>query len=297
MNSSLYMPFTVHSSQIMKIIQTILTLKQELAKQRNAQKTIGLVPTMGALHAGHIELVNRCVAENDVCVVSIFVNPTQFNDKNDLLKYPRTLDVDCQLLEKAGCSVVFVPEVTEIYPEPDTRIFNFGSLEQVMEGAFRPGHFNGVAQIVSKLFDIVEPDRAYFGEKDFQQLAIIREMVKQLNFGVQIVGCPIVRESNGLAMSSRNTRLNPSEYKFATKIFEILFKSRSFAGRISIPDLKKQIVEAIDTVPLLKIEYFEIVDGNTLQPVTDWNNSDYIVGCIAVFCGDVRLIDNIKYKG
>ncbi|MCL2651025.1 MAG: pantoate--beta-alanine ligase [Candidatus Azobacteroides sp.] len=281
----------------MKIIQTIFSLKQALATQRNAKKTVGLVPTMGALHAGHIELVTRCVAENDICVVSIFVNPTQFNDKNDLLKYPRTLDTDCQMLEKAGCSIVFIPEIKEMYPEPDTRIFNFGLLEQVMEGSFRPGHFNGVAQIVSKLFDIIEPGKAYFGEKDFQQLAIIREMVKQLNLNTEIVACPIVREQNGLAMSSRNALLNPSEYKSATKISEILFKSRSFAGKISIPDLKKQVVEAINAVPLLRIEYFEIVDGKTLQPVPDWNSSDDIVGCIAVFCGNVRLIDNIKYKG
>ncbi len=166
-----------------------------------------------------------------------------------------------------------------------------------MEGAFRPGHFNGVAQIVSKLFDIVKPDKAYFGEKDFQQLAIIWEMVKQLNLSVQIIACPIVREPNGLAMSSRNTRLNPSEYKSAIKISEVLFKSRSFAGRISIPDLKKQIIEIIDSIPLLRIEYFEIVDGNTLQAVTNWADSNYIVGCIAVFCGEIRLIDNVKYKG
>ncbi len=179
------------------IYSTISSLKQRLDNERKAKKTIGLVPTMGALHAGHIALVSRCVAENDICVVSIFVNPTQFNDKNDLLRYPRTLEVDCELLKAAGCSVVFAPSETEMYPEPDTRIFNFGSLEQVMEGAFRPGHFNGVAQIVSKLFDIVQPDKAYFGEKDFQQLAIIREMTKQLDLNTIIVPYPIVREADG----------------------------------------------------------------------------------------------------
>jgi len=281
----------------MKVIHTISSLKQQLDDERNAEKSIGLVPTMGALHAGHIALVNRCVAENDVCVVSIFVNPTQFNDKNDLLKYPRTFEADCQLLKAAGCSIVFAPEITEIYPEPDTRIFNFGHLEQVMEGAFRPGHFNGVAQIVSKLFDVVQPDKAYFGEKDFQQLAIIREMTKQLQLNTIIVPCPIVREKDGLAMSSRNARLNAFERESASKISETLFKSRSFAGKISVMELKQRVIEAINKVPVLRTEYFEIVDGNTLQPVSTWKDSDYIVGCIAVFCGEVRLIDNIKYKG
>jgi len=279
----------------MKVINTISSLKQELANERSAEKTIGLVPTMGALHAGHIALVDRCVAENDICVVSIFVNPTQFNDKNDLLKYPKTLEADCELLKSAGCSIVFAPEVSEMYPEPDTRTFSFGSLEQAMEGVFRPGHFNGVAQIVSKLFDIVQSDKAYFGEKDFQQLAIIREMIKQLQLSTIIVPCPIVREKDGLAMSSRNTRLNVSERESAVKISEVLFKSRSFAGKISIAELKQQVVETIDKVPALRTEYFEIVDGNTLQPVSNWEDSNYIVGCIAVFCGEVRLIDNIKY--
>ena len=281
----------------MKIIHTIPALKRQLEDERQSKKTIGLVPTMGALHAGHISLVNRCVAENDVCVVSIFVNPTQFNDKNDLLKYPKTLEADCELLKAAGCSIIFAPKVAEMYPEPDTRVFNFGALEQVMEGAFRPGHFNGVAQIVSKLFDIIQPDRAYFGEKDFQQLAIIREMLKQLQLKTKIVACPIVREKDGLAMSSRNTRLSSSEWEFATKISEILFKSRSFAGKIPVDELKKQVIESINQIPILRIEYFDIVDGNTLQSISEWTESDYVVGCIAVFCGEIRLIDNIKYKG
>ena len=280
----------------MKVIHTISSLRRRLDDERNAKKSIGLVPTMGALHAGHIALVNRCVAENDICVVSIFVNPTQFNDKNDLLKYPRTLKTDCELLKSTGCSIVFAPEVNEIYPEPDTRVFYFGNLEQVMEGTFRPGHFNGVAQIVSKLFDIVQPDKAYFGEKDFQQLAIIREMTKRLQLNTIIVPCPIVREKDGLAMSSRNTRLNVIERESAAKISETLIKSRSFAGRIPISELKRQIMQTIDEIPVLRTEYFEIVDGNTLQPVSDWEDSDYIVGCIAVFCGEIRLIDNINYK-
>ena len=281
----------------MKIIHTIPALTRQLEDERKSKKTIGLVPTMGALHAGHISLVNRCVAENNVCAVSIFVNPTQFNDKNDLLKYPKTLEADCELLKAAGCSIVFVPGLTEMYPKPDTRVFNFGALEQVMEGAFRPGHFNGVAQIVSKLFNIIQPDNAYFGEKDFQQLAIIREMLKQLQLKTKIVACPIVREKDGLAMSSRNIRLSLSEREFATKISETLFKSRSFAGKIPVDELKKQLTESINQVPMLRIEYFDIVDGNTLQSISEWTESDYVVGCIAVFCGKIRLIDNIKYKG
>ena len=281
----------------MEIIYAIPLLKQYLEKERESKKTVGFVPTMGALHEGHISLVNRCLAENDICVVSIFVNPTQFNDKNDLLKYPRMLEMDCELLDMTGCSVVFAPEPDEMYPEPDTRFFNFGTLEQVMEGIFRPCHFNGVAQIVSKLFDIVQPDNAYFGEKDFQQLAIIREMVKQLQLKVKIVSCPIVREKDGLAMSSRNARLTVPERESAAKISEVLFKSRSFAGKIPIREIKEQIIGSINKTPSLQVEYFDIVDGNTLQSISNWEDANYVVGCIAVFCGEVRLIDNIKYKG
>lgn len=203
----------------MKIIQTIKELQTEIAAQKGAGKRIGLVPTMGALHAGHASLVERSVADNDVTVVSIFVNPTQFNDKNDLAKYPRTLEADCQLLQSVNASIVFAPSVNEVYPEPDTRSFSYAPLDTVMEGAFRPGHFNGVCQIVSKLFDMVQPHRAYFGEKDFQQLAIIREMVRQMNYPLEIVGCPIVREADGLAMSSRNTRLSAEETCDSTEYF------------------------------------------------------------------------------
>ena len=188
----------------MKLVHTINELRAELEVQRKAGKKIGFVPTMGALHEGHASLVRRAVAENDIVVVSDFVNPTQFNDKNDLLKYPRTLEADCELLEKEGTAYVFAPSVEEIYPEPDTRQFSYAPLDTVMEGKFRPGHFNGVCQVVSKLFMIVEPDKAYFGEKDFQQLAIIREMVKQMQFPLEIMGCPIIREDDGLALSSRN---------------------------------------------------------------------------------------------
>lgn len=281
----------------MKLIQTISELRAELEAFRKEGKTIGLVPTMGALHAGHASLVKRAVAENDVVVVSDFVNPTQFNDQNDLLKYPRTLEADCALLESCGATLAFAPSVEEIYPEPDTRQFSYPPLDTVMEGKYRPGHFNGVCQIVSKLFLMVEPDRAYFGEKDFQQLAIIREMVRKYPFNIQIVGCPIVREEDGLALSSRNARLTPEQRQEALQISRALFASVDF-GRSRILRETKEYVEAcIRRAPGLELEYFEIVDGNTLQPVKAWDESNYIVGCMAAYCGDVRLIDNIKYKG
>ncbi len=280
----------------MKLVHTIKELQSELNALRSIGKTIGLVPTMGALHAGHASLVKRAVAENDDVVVSDFVNPTQFNDRNDLIKYPRTLDADCELLEKVGASFVFAPSVEEIYPEPDTRQFSYAPLDTVMEGKFRPGHFNGVCQIVSKLFMIVEPDRAYFGEKDFQQLAIIREMVKQMEFKLQIVGCPIVREEDGMALSSRNARLLPEEREYALNISQTLFKSRTFAASHTVAETQKFVEDAIAASKGLRLEYFEIVDGNNLQKIASWEDTEYAVGCITVFCGEVRLIDNIKYK-
>ena len=280
----------------MKVIRTIGELKNELNSCRENGKSIGLVPTMGALHAGHASLVERSVKENDVTVVSIFVNPTQFNDKNDLMNYPRDLDADCRLLDKVGAAIAFAPEVEEMYPEPDTRSFSFAPLDEVMEGPFRPGHFNGVAQIVSKLFYAVEPDRAYFGEKDFQQLAIIREMVRQLGLKLAIVGCPIVREEDGLAMSSRNTLLTAEERTRALKISRTLFASLDYAKEHTLQQTKAFVEEAISATEGFCLEYYQIVDGRTLQPVEQWGDSDYIVGCIALFCGKIRLIDNIKYK-
>ena len=280
----------------MKLIQTIKELRTELDGLRKAGKTVGLVPTMGALHAGHASLVKRAVAENDVVVVSDFVNPTQFNDKNDLLKYPRTLEADCKLLEACGASYVFAPSVEEIYPEPDTRQFSYAPLDTVMEGKYRPGHFNGVCQIVSKLFLIVEPTRAYFGEKDFQQLAIIREMVRNSPFDLQIVGCPIVREADGLALSSRNARLSDVQREQALQISKTLFASVEYGKDHTLAETLRFVEDGIEKAEGLELEYFEIVDGNTLQPVSAWEDSAYIVGCITVFCGEVRLIDNIKYK-
>ena len=280
----------------MKVIHTIKDLQAELSVLKAQGKKVGLVPTMGALHAGHASLVKRSVNENEVTVVSVFVNPTQFNDKNDLVKYPRTLDADCKLLEACGATYAFAPSVEEMYPEPDTRQLSYAPLDTVMEGAFRPGHFNGVCQIVSKLFEAVKPHRAYFGEKDFQQLAIIREMVRQMQFDLEIVGCPIVREEDGLALSSRNARLSAEERENALKISQTLFKSRTFAATHTVSETLKFVEDAIAAVPGLRLEYFEIVDGNTLQKVDNWNQTSYVVGCITVFCGDVRLIDNIKYK-
>lgn len=280
----------------MKVVATKAELKELLDGFRNEGKSIALVPTMGALHQGHASLVRRAVAENDITVVSVFVNPTQFNDKNDLKNYPRTLEADCALLEQVGADVVFAPAVEEMYPEEDTRTFSFAPLDAVMEGACRPGHFNGVAQIVSKLFYAVEPDRAYFGEKDFQQLAIIREMVRQMEFAIEIVGCPIVRENDGLAMSSRNTLLTADERERALTISRTLFASLDYAKDNSLADTKSFVEGAINDTPGLELEYYQIVDGNTLQEISQWDDSDYAVGCIALFCGKIRLIDNIVYK-
>ena len=279
----------------MKIVSSIKDLKNFLALEREKGKKVGLVPTMGALHAGHISLVKRCVAENDICVVSDFVNPTQFNDKHDLETYPRTLDADCALLEPVGCDYVFAPSVAEMYPEPDTRVFNLGPVAEVMEGPRRPGHFNGVAQVVSKLFYIVEPDNAYFGEKDFQQIAVIREMVRQLNLPVHIVDYPIQREADGLALSSRNTRLTPEQRQKAPVIARTLKESTTFVPAKSVQEVIDYVVNTINQVPEMEVEYFEIVDGNTMQPIQNWSDTTYPVGCITVYCGEVRLIDNIKY--
>lgn len=279
----------------MKIVSSIKDLKNFLALEREKGKKIGLVPTMGALHAGHISLVKRCVAENDICVVSDFVNPTQFNDKHDLETYPRTLEADCALLEPVGCDYVFAPSVAEMYPEPDTRVFDLGPVAAVMEGPRRPGHFNGVAQVVSKLFYIVEPDNAYFGEKDFQQIAVIREMVRQLNLPVHIVDCPIQREADGLALSSRNTRLTPEQRQKAPVIARTLKESTTFVPAKSVQEVIDFVVNTINQVPEIKVEYFEIVDGHTMQSIKNWSDTTYPVGCITVYCGEVRLIDNIKY--
>lgn len=281
----------------MEIVAKTSDLQVLVQNKKQAKLTIGFVPTMGALHAGHISLVKETKKNCDVCVVSIFVNPTQFNNTEDLEKYPRTIDRDAALLAEVGADIVFTPTVEEIYPEPDTRQFDFGMLDKVMEGEHRPGHFNGVAQVVSRLFDIVKPDQAYFGEKDFQQLAIIRAMVKQLSLDVEIVPMPILREDSGLALSSRNERLSESERNTATNIYRVLkSSSEELYSKASVLDAVSAVTEKINSFKGLRVEYFDIVDGDTLQSIKDWDESEYIVGCIAVFCGQVRLIDNIVYK-
>lgn len=279
----------------MKVFRTVKELQTAVTEYRLAGKSIGLVPTMGALHAGHLSLVERARKENDIVVVSVFVNPTQFNNKEDLKTYPRTEEQDCCLLESAGCDGVFVPSVEEVYPEEDTRVFDLGPVAEVMEGKFRPGHFNGVAQVVSKLFSFVNPTRAYFGEKDFQQIAVIRAMVKQLGLSVKINDCPILREADGLAMSSRNTRLTPELRQKAPLIARTLKESTNFAPAKGVQEVIDYVVNTINQEPDMEVEYFEIVDGNTLESIKDWKDTDYPVGCITVYCGEVRLIDNIKY--
>lgn len=280
----------------MEIIHTLSRLEEALQGFRRDGKTIGFVATMGALHEGHAALVKKCTANNDVCVVSIFVNPTQFNNKEDLQHYPRTPEEDSRLLESIGTDILFAPSENEMYPVPDNRVFDFGLLDKVMEGRFRPGHFNGVAQIVSKLLTIIRPDNAYFGEKDFQQLAIVREMVKQLQLPVTIVAVPIVREPDGLAMSSRNARLTEQEKKNAAQIYRVLRESSQMTGTLTPARLTDWVIAQINSVPGLSVEYFEIVDGDSLQMISSWNDTGHIVGCIAVYCGAVRLIDNIRYK-
>ena len=281
----------------MIVVSTVSELQTILNTFRKDKK-IGFVPTMGALHEGHLSLVKRSVSENDVTVVSIFVNPTQFNDKNDLQNYPRTLNQDCALLEPLGVNLVFAPTENEVYPEPDTRVFSYPPIDYVMEGTKRPGHFNGVCQIVSKLFKWVSPDNAYFGEKDFQQIAVIRAMIKDQGFRLNLCSCPIVREASGLAMSSRNTLLSETEFNLAANINKVLNESTKAFDTQTVVEVKCSVINKLNEIPELDVEYYEIVDGYTLQPVSDWNESEYIVGCITVFCGQrpVRLIDNITYK-
>jgi len=279
----------------MKLFRTINELQHLLTANKSAGLTIGFVPTMGALHPGHLSLVNRAGRENDRVVVSIFVNPTQFNDPSDLRNYPRTLDADTALLSTCRCDYVFAPSVEEIYPVPDTRKFDFGSLELVMEGHFRPGHFKGVAQVVSKLFDLVKPDKAYFGLKDFQQYAIIKKMCAMMKLPIGIVACDIVREADGLAMSSRNALLTPEHRAIAPQIFSTLQKALKEAGQFTPEEVRKHVTDRINSFELLKVEYFEIVDELTLEAITSWDQEGTKVGCIAVFAGNVRLIDNICF--
>ena len=280
----------------MQIIYTLSQLTSTLDKVRESGKTIGFVPTMGALHQGHLSLVSSSKNENDLTVVSIFVNPTQFNDKEDLKNYPRTLDSDVETLKPSDIDILFAPSENEMYPEPDLRVFDFGNLDKVMEGKHRPGHFNGVAQIVSKLLMAVEPTKAYFGDKDFQQLTIIKQLVKNLSLGVKIIASPIVREPDGLAMSSRNMRLTPSQRKNSVAISQTLFESKKLMHTLPVDKLIAWVIETINKNSELSVEYFEIVDDVFLMPVQSWNEQNNKVGCIAVKVGTIRLIDNIRYN-
>ncbi len=283
----------------MEVFNSIVALQNKLFEVRKEGKTVGLVPTMGALHEGHASLVSKSVGDNDVTVVSVFVNPTQFNDKNDLNNYPRDLDADCRLLEKCGADYVLAPSVEEMYPTPDRRQFDFPPVTSVMEGAHRPGHFNGVCQVVSRLFYIVRPQKAYFGEKDWQQIAVVKALVRYLGLGVEIVECPIVRDTDGLARSSRNALLSKDERSIAPNIYKALKASVEYAKNHTVGETHDKVVSDINAVDGLEVEYYSIVDGNTLQDISDWNDTDYVVGCITVYCGKtpIRLIDHIKYKG
>ena len=282
----------------MKIFDNIVDLQNELFYLRKANKKIGLVPTMGALHQGHASLVKQCVADNDITIVSVFLNPTQFNDPKDLERYPRTFEEDCKILNEVGADIVFAPTPKEMYPTPDNRHFEFPPTSTVMEGAKRPGHFNGVCQVVSRLFYITKPHNAYFGEKDWQQICVIKQLVKFLNLDINIIECPIIREESGLAMSSRNALLTSEERAIAANIYRILKESVTKKDSLSVGELQQEVINSINAIDQLEVEYFEIVDGNTLETVHSWNDSPYIVGCITVYCGatPIRLIDHIKYK-
>lgn len=282
----------------MKVVRSVAELKKLVADYKKDGASIGLVPTMGALHQGHISLVDWAVKENDATIVSIFVNPTQFNNPADLATYPRTEEDDIAKLEAANVDIAFVPTIQEVYPEKDERIFDLGEVAEVMEGPMRPGHFNGVAQIVSRLFEWTEPDNAYFGEKDYQQIAVIRRLVELMQVPINIVDCPINREPDGLARSSRNVRLTPRQREIAPTIYSVLKESKEWkTSGMSPTEIMDKVTGKLNAVPELKVEYYQIVDSKTLQPVIKWpGEGNYAVGCITVYCGDVRLIDNIKYN-
>lgn len=284
----------------MQIIRTTSEITEYCAHERNNGHSIGFVPTMGALHEGHLSLVNRSVKENDVTVVSLFVNPTQFNNPTDLATYPRKEEDDFKLLAKAGMSAVFAPSVEEMYPggleKRKRKEYNLGVASVVMEGKYRPGHFQGVAEVVHRLFELTMPTRAYFGEKDFQQIAVIRNMVESEGLRVEIVACEIRRAPDGLALSSRNALLSPAQRAVAPEIHRALVDSVEYSKEHSVRATHDFVVERIDSFPGMRVEYFEIVDNRTLLPIEEWEESPGVTGCITVYCGEVRLIDNIQYK-
>ena len=288
----------------MKIFEKIHDLNICLGSINKENSIIGFIPTMGALHKGHLSLIEKAKSENDIVVCSIFVNPSQFNNKKDLENYPRSITNDIKLLNEANCDILFMPSISEIYPEsksqgtnnkPELNIFDFGMLDKVMEGKYRPGHFKGVADVVSKLFNIVKPRNAYFGQKDFQQLVIVKRLAEQLNFPVNIIGCPTVREADGLAMSSRNINLSPEERKDAVLISKTLFKVKGLSKQCSIDEVKRWAEKEMSTNKLMRLEYFEIVDPETLLPIGDWKGTGQNQALMAVFLGKVRLIDNIIF--
>ena len=282
----------------MEIYKTRSQIHQRVKELKAQGKKIGFVPTMGALHQGHLSLIRCSKRDNDITVVSIFVNPTQFNDPKDLEKYPRMLDKDIEKLKSEKVNILFAPDEKEMYPVPDTRVFDFGHLDKVLEGKYRPGHFNSVAQIVSKLFETIPAHKAYFGKKDYQQYLIIKELVKKYikDNEIEIIPCPLIREKDGLAMSSRNLLLTQEQRKSAVLISKTLFKARELKENKTIQEIKEFVVKIINQDPNLQVEYFEICDVNNLLPVANWDSSDNIIGLIAVYCGEIRLIDNIEFK-
>ncbi len=280
----------------MEIIQFAELLTKKISSYKGAGKTIGFVPTMGALHRGHLSLLHACKEQNDISVVSIFVNPTQFNDQDDLKNYPRNLTNDLILLRKEKCNLVFCPDEKEMYPVPDTRKFDFGGLDRIMEGLHRPGHFNGVAQIVTRLLDIIIPHRIYLGMKDFQQIAIIRKVIHDFGYPAEVVTCPTVREDDGLALSSRNMLLSKEQRQIAEVIPRTLFEAKELMATGKVSELKKTVIDKINNNPELNVEYFEIVDKKNLQPVKDFSQKGDKIGCIAVKIGNIRLIDNVCFS-
>lgn len=281
----------------MKVFNNITDLHTYISSEKSAGKTVGFVPTMGALHAGHISLVRQALEACDTCIVSIFVNPTQFNDPKDLETYPRTLEADSKLLAEVGTTAIFAPSVEVMYPQDELIRSDYavGRVAEVMEGKHRPGHFQGVMQVVQRLFQIVQPDIAFFGQKDFQQVAVIRAMCKLINSPVKIVDCPIIREEDGLALSSRNVRLTTEQRSYAPYIYRVLSESLSYAQSHSPQETIQWVTETLNAIPTLRVEYFEIVDSLSLESIDSWTESAAPHGCITVFCGDVRLIDNISY--
>jgi len=276
----------------MLVLHKITEITEVLNTQRKKGRSIGFVPTMGALHKGHISLIDYSKQQTDLTVCSIFVNPNQFNNQSDLTHYPRTPDADIKLLEAAGCDILYMPEVMDVYPEKDNRVFDFGYIDKILEGAHRPGHFNGVGQVVSILLEGIKPDKAFFGSKDYQQVMVVKELVKQLMLPVEIVACPILRDPDGLAMSSRNTRLSKEERKIAALVPKIMEEAKSVALQAGVEAAKVYVANEVSKVPSMKLDYYEICDAETLEPLSQLPVNHKAISLIALFVGNIRLIDN-----